>query len=220
MANKSSDKSSAKASKKTMDVSKPGDSTPDTSSRPVIVSHRPMVQDPMFKNSDPTPEVNANARSGAIARNNNVIQPIEKDKTKEYENIETSEKTETTEKPVSDQETSVDNATESEKADKNEEVAGENDEAAVVDAVVDQAAADKKKQNQKNDEETARQAAIDKLVAEKKYFVPIGQVSKRRNRRVSLIILGLIILVVGLYLVADADLIEIPFTLPLDLIKN
>ncbi|HSX43808.1 MAG TPA: hypothetical protein VLE69_00705 [Candidatus Saccharimonadales bacterium] len=38
---------------KVMDVSKPGSSAPDASSRPVIVGHRTLLQDPMMKSAEP-----------------------------------------------------------------------------------------------------------------------------------------------------------------------
>lgn len=37
------------SSKKTMDITKPGESAPSTTSRPVIITHRPIVKDPMMK---------------------------------------------------------------------------------------------------------------------------------------------------------------------------
>lgn len=40
------------STKKTMDVAKPGESTPSVTSRPVIVTHRPIVKDPMVKETD------------------------------------------------------------------------------------------------------------------------------------------------------------------------
>jgi hypothetical protein len=46
-------KSAKKQSPRVMDVSKPGKSTPSASSRPVIVGHRPAVQDPMVNENKP-----------------------------------------------------------------------------------------------------------------------------------------------------------------------
>src|SRR5690606_38530579 len=84
------------------------------------------------------------------------------------------------------------------------------EEAAVVDAVTDQI--DLGKKNTKEAEEAAakkKQEAIDKLVAEKKYFVPIGQVAKRRNQRVGIVLLVLLLLLAGAYLAMDAGLVDL-----------
>ncbi|HSX24156.1 MAG TPA: hypothetical protein VLE74_03590, partial [Candidatus Saccharimonadales bacterium] len=64
--------------KKTMDVNKPGESTPDTSSRPVIVTHRPMVQDPMMvgKTEKKADEEPAAEPAKPVSRADKTIQPL------------------------------------------------------------------------------------------------------------------------------------------------
>ncbi len=92
-------------------------------------------------------------------------------------------------------------------------------ESAAVDAMAVQAEAQKKAE-QEAKEITARQALVDKLVAEKKYFVPINVSSRRRHSRWSIVIFVVLILIIGAYIAADAGLIDLGFKLPIDLIKN
>lgn len=202
---------SKSSNKKTMDVSKPGESAPNTSARPVLVTHRPMVQDPMVK--DDSEDKTADTKLTIMSRGNKVVQPVD-DASSGEDAIESkpADKTSEAEKPKEP-------ASETEAEKPASETKSSNDEAAVVAAVADQATEDKKKQNKLSDEEKAKQAAIQKLIEEKKYFVPVGQVSRRRNRRALLVLLALaIVLIVG-YLVLDAELVDSPLELPLDLIK-
>ena len=71
----------------------------------------------------------------------------------------------------------------------------------------------------KNKEDEARQLEIEKLIEEKKYSVPIGQVAKKRNNAAILILLIFFVLAAGAYLAIDAGLILKDMTLPFDLIK-
>jgi hypothetical protein len=98
-------------------------------------------------------------------------------------------------------------------------VASAKEEAAVVDAVAEQATANKTQQGELSPEEQKKQEEVTKLIENKKYFVPIGQVAKRRNKRASLAILVLLVLLVGFYLAVDAGIIMTTISLPVDLIK-
>lgn len=75
----------------------------------------------------------------------------------------------------------------------------------------------KQEASQDQAELEARQKHVQQLVDSKKYFVPIGQVSRRRSNRRAIIILLLVIIlsVVGLNFAVDAELVEIgvdPYT--------
>ncbi len=73
---------------------------------------------------------------------------------------------------------------------------------------------------QLSEEDRKRQELTDKLIAEKKYFVPIGAAEKRRTVRNTAILLVVFIVVVAAALLAvDAELIQTNVTLPFDLIK-
>lgn len=198
--------------KKTMDVAKPGESAPDTSARPVLVTHRPMVQDPMVKEdkkSEDAVVADAEPKTEPTIRGEKVIQPV---------NSNTSAEAPADDQPATPAK-SEDSEPEPPQPEKTEEDSQAKD-AAVVDAVVDQATEDKKKQNKLSDEEKAKQEALQKLIEEKKYFVPVGQVSRRRNRRALLTVAILVLLLIGGYLAIDAGLIKTTITLPIDLIKS
>ncbi len=177
----------APETKKTMDVAKPGKSAPDASSRPVIVSHRPEVKDPMVKTDASIEETTPTETT--VAHGSKVIQPLAHD----------DEPTETTETP---------------------EEKEAKEEAAVVDAVAGQADLGKKNTQAKIDaDEQEKLEVLNKLITEKKYFVPIGQVAHRRNQRALLVVVLLIVVLAGLYAAVDAELLDIGVDLPFDLIK-
>jgi hypothetical protein len=187
--------------KKTMDISKPGKSAPDTSSRPVIVTHSPTVQDPMVK-TDQTPEETPKPTE-PVVHTSRVIQPL-------TDNSEPEE-------PKSDSK-KTDEEIKEDKTESNEE----SSEAAVVDAVADQAdlGPKNKKMGELSEEEKKKQEELNNLIAEKKYFVPIGQVAHRRNQRAVLVVVALLVILAGVYLAIDAGLVNLNVNLPFDLIKN
>ncbi len=200
--------------KKTMDVSKPGESTPDTSARPVLVTHRPMVQDPTVKDDTKSQDKSVEDKPTMASRGSKVIKPVndlesspsdpEPDKPKESADSSEPEATTKTE-PSSETDSSK---------------TPDSKDSAVLEAVADQATEDKKKQNQLSDEEKAKKEALQKMVEAETYFVPVGQVSRRRNRRAGLIILGILLMLVVVYLALDAGMVDSPFELPVDLIKT
>lgn len=181
------------ASKKTMDVAKPGKSIPDSSSRPVIVSNKPQVQDPMVK-ADVAPPEESKSPEQPVTHGSKVIQPLDHSADTEEAPQETAE-------------------TPEEKEAK--------EEAAVVDAVAGQADLGKKNTQAKIDaDEQKKQEELDKLIAEKKYFVPVGQVAHRRNQRTVMVLILLIVVAAALYAAVDAELLDVGIELPFDFIKS
>lgn len=179
--------------KKTMDVAKPGKSAPDESARPVIITHKPQVQDTTVK----TPESEA---PKTVVTHNKVIKPLSEQSAQETPS--------NTPSAQQDKEPAADTAEAAE-------------EAAVVDAVASQA--DLGGKNAKTAQEAAdqkQQEAIDKLITEKKYFVPVGQVAHRRNQRAGILALVLLLALIGAYVAVDAGLIDLGIELPIDLIKQ
>lgn len=235
--------------KKTMDVAKPGNVAADASARPVIVTHRPMVKDPMVKSDDdvselePTEETAKDAKS-APTSGEKVIQPINKDiaadtneiekaaaaaiasKQKEPATLATKEpkKEEPQETAPNDVDTKSSATKESTDADQKTETNETNitssSDAAVVDAIADQAGSNKHKEKQEAEQDAAIREHIQKLIDEKKYFVKTGQVARRRNNRIALVFLVLIVLAVGLYMAVDAKLIDVGFDVPVQVINN
>ena len=199
--------SSENSAKKSMDdVSKPGKTAADASARPVIVTHRPIVQDPMMKQdadvsimepAKPVKESNDSPTSGE-----RVIKPLESDDSTKPDDVKTKQE-------------SVETA-----HDDNDGSYKDNQETAVVDAVVDQVADDKRKKHDADDQTAAKQAHFQKLIDDKKYFVKTGQVARRRNNRIALALFIFILITVGLYLAVDAKLIDPGFDVPYQVIQN
>lgn len=182
------------ANKKSIDSTK-AKAAPSSTSRPIIVSHGPQIQDPMMKQPD---EVAEEVVAEAPSTSKRVIQPLE-----------------SAEKPTDESAQEDKPAQESSDAAKEEAK-----DAAVVDAVAEQADLDKKKSTGPTEEDLKKQAEIENLIVSKKYFVPIGQVAKRRNKRASLIVLVLLVLLAGTYLAIDSGLLNLGIELPVELIKN
>lgn len=210
-----------------MDVSKPGKTAANASSRPIIVGHGPQVQDPMVTSDEDNKEAEeTSTKLTSPANSKRIIAPLS----------ETEKESDTTEASVpenlADAETMVD-------AEPVEEATPETDESvveeapeepiepeasepsaesAVVDAVIDQVG-DKKKDEIEAEEERKRQESIDKLVAAKKYFVPIGKVHKKSNRIWLILTLLLLLVLLGLVAAIDAEILESSISLPFDLIR-
>ncbi len=217
MANKT-EKPTAKPDSKVFDVAKPGASVAQATARPVIVSNRPLMQDPMMLTEQAEP-----TSAPAITTTKIVIKPISED--------DESSKTPTPEKPSTDEEASsasdkpvVTNsitpppsaaepaanppapeeeapaASEGKAAEpettKTEEPA-EEAESSRGDEDGEQSAAEKTKTEQETaalEAETKHQAELDKLVESKQYVLPINAVEKRRSKQA--VLLGILLILV------------------------
>jgi hypothetical protein len=211
-----------KSEKQVMDVSKPGKTPADASARPIIVGHKPQVQDPMVNTAEDTnPEVSAPSEEPAAtspAASKKVIAPLsELEKPNETEATESAEPTAPTEPdaPIAD----TPQEEPDEQNDAPTEAGEESSDAAVVDAVAEQVGA-KKKEDAESEEEKKRLAELEKLIAEKKYFVPIGKAHRKSNRITLFVTLFLFFVLVGLLAAIDAGLLDAGFDLPFDIIQN
>lgn len=196
-----------KNSKKMADVTKPGKTTPNTTARPVIVGHKPLLkQDPMVNGSSDE-EVQEQANKEQLDTNHTakVIEPLKEESPKDDETKP--EKTDST-----DDTKETENST-------TDEDKPQSEEAAVVDAVAEQAGS-KKKETELSEEEKKKQEEINQLIEEKKYFVPIKIASHKRNTRSAVIAVIVLLVVAGIYLAADAGAIKLPFSLPFNFIKD
>lgn len=186
------------SSKSVFDVSKPNNSAPTPTSRPVITQHGPMMKDPMVATDieeEKQPKVETSETQNTIGEK--VIAPLNQPAPE-------SKKPDEAPKP--------EKATEDISKDKNEA------EAAIVSAVAEQAG--KKKKGGLSKEETARQAELEKLIEEKKYYVPIGQVKHRRHKRLFwTFFIFVLVLLAGSYLAIDANLIDLGIELPYEFIN-
>ncbi len=247
------------SSDKTMDVSKPGKVAADASAKPIIVTHRPMVQDPMMKPETDVSDLesqkdNPKENKSTPTSGEKVIQPIDKDLKADPSEIDKAAaaavapkqkaKTESKDEETPDKETETSSeavvekpaeevSPADDKTDKSEtnieETAPPKDEvkkpsstsgAAEVDAIVDQATAGKHKEKQEAEQEAAKQDHLQKLIDDKKYFVKTGQVARRRNNRIALTFLVLIVLVIGLYIAVDVGAIKPGFDVPVHVINT
>lgn len=200
------------ADKKSMDVAKPGKSMPDLSARPVIVSHRPMVQDPMVKSEakteEPVEPVKQESEAGTTEESvpsyeKKVIKPISEPE------------------PAEPDESAAEDAT-VDATKETDEPEPASDEAAVVEAVASQAQSrNGKKDGEPSEQDKANQEHFKKLIADKTYFVSVGQAGRRRNRRTAVILsVFLVLALTGAYAAVDAGIIAANIELPVDLIKN
>lgn len=220
---------SDKNKKQVMDVARPGKTPASASSRPVIVGHKPQVQDPMVTTEETkdetseTPETTPEATSPAMSKK--VIIPLSEadkkadepaeDEPTEDASEEPEQPSEMAEEPEEKESAPAAEETEEPKAPEPED----STDSAVVDAVIDQVG-DKKQDEIEAEEERKRQETIEKLVAEKKYFVPIGKAHKKSNQISLVFTLFLFVVLVGIFAAIDAEVLDAGFKLPFDLIKT
>lgn len=235
---------------KYFDVAGPGKTTPDPTSRPLIVGHRSILkQDPMMadNSSKPAEITVTNEPSKAsdqevkkagdseekvkVTRELNIKPPdgLKAAVSSANEAEAGSQATKET-KPTTDPSNQADKSTPTPSEPANQETPEDQevkDETSAQASVSSQAGVNEvakqveaKKIDEKAVKEAAeKQTALEKLITEKKYFVPIGEKKRRRNTWVLLLVV-IIAAVVGGYLAVDADLIKVDVELPVDLIKK
>jgi hypothetical protein len=213
----------ASNSKKTvMDVSKPGKTAATATSRPVIITHGALVKDPMVNEEAATDTPVQETQAPITPAAKKVIAPLSAAENAEAK-AESETETDTIKQEVAAEETSKKDPVAETKPSEKDEPESEDEtesEEAVVDAVVEQVA-DKKAQEQAGVEEQKRQELVTKLVADKKYFVPLAVARRERNGKLGVVFaVALLPLFVGLILAVDAELIGQGIDLPFDFIKR
>lgn len=180
------------------DVEKPGTTPAHATSRPIIISKTPAVKDPMVAAEEPSPTEPVRLPPSAAKK---TIVPL----------------TAADKKP----ETPAESEPADKSADKPEE-AEVKEEALPVETPTDQSPEEIAAAAQAvlSKEEQQQAELVEKLVEQKKYFVPIGAVQKRRTARNTALLAFVLLVLVGAALAVDAGIIETEFTLPFDLIKN
>ncbi|MDB5185525.1 MAG: hypothetical protein JWL85_48, partial [Candidatus Saccharibacteria bacterium] len=192
---------SGKDNKSVFDVSKPGKTAANASSRPLILGHKTMVQDHTMvgpeveKKEEAAPEVPEEPMK-LPTRSKTITPP--------------SEEKETPPKPANDS---------SQEPEVNPQDLSSS-ESAVVDAIAEQAAG-KKKDGNVSKEDKEKQKALDKLIEDKTYFLNITPPARKRNMRAAVISLVIVLVgVVGLAAAADAEILNLGFKPPFDFIKK
>lgn len=208
--------------KQVMDVSHPGKTAPPLTSKPVIVTNRTILKDPMVvdtseeddkkaEDAPKTPAAKAPVASDiesvepkekeVAAKPEHVVQPIAEpvveDKPADDKPIEEPKKAEPTPEP----------AKPTEPAPSNQESDDDSDNGAVItDAQIEAEAA----------AEVARDAQVQKLIDSKKYYVPVNAVEKRRTKRVIAlgIVLSIVLALAWVDIALDAGLIDLGSVTP------
>lgn len=212
----SESKKSTKSTKKTVakpDVEQPGKSAPAATSKPVIVTHRPIMKDPMMVEDD---ESTGNAPKEDLAHAiGPKLQPLSKPE--EPEAGPKTNKEEPAAEPDSSESETAKPAVEPEKKPENEPEAPEPDEGEPDEDRVPEsrpAGQDSAEPKQKAEADAARKKeqaiAVEKLIMSGKYRLPINSVEKRKTKRfVALgILLAIILVLVWADIALDAGLIK------------
>ncbi len=189
--------------------------------KPVVIAHRPILKDPDAKVADSDAEPVSEAKMPSSSMNTlkptgNVTGPEEeekKDDDKDQANADKSDSQSAESIPVPELSSVGEDDQLAEKEDKRPDTSSDDDP-------LDSEASDEDKTKSKSAEEVdaaeaEKQAAhdteIQKLVDEKKYFLPINTIEKRKTKRFVLlgIILSLILALAWVDIALDAGLIQL-----------
>ncbi len=223
---KVAEEKSNKPAQKVFDITHPGKSIPSASSRPVIVTHKPNIADPMVsrtnqpsKDQGTTEEPTAGEGSEMIMETpkKNRIEPLHTDVSPDEADSDMPDTSDESVMPEENEPSNQaqDEVTESDNA-KNEET-GEISEAAA------EATAKKEEQTKASKQEAEahkQQAEVEALINNKQFFVPINAVQKRRYKEVILVVVLIILIVISLLAALDAGLLDVGVTPPTDFIQD
>lgn len=212
---------SAGGKKPVMDVTRPGKTAANPTSRPVIIGHGSVIKDPVVKqesnNGLEDQEPSHQQESRPIKAFGKTVQPLgtassEPVAKTEESASETQTKTTDTNKAEPAAEKTTQEAPQATEATSSED-------AAIVDAVAEQAGANKR-QKEEDEAELKRRESLEKLIAEKKYFLSIKQQSdKSGSSKGAVAVLILLLLLVGVYCAIDAGVVDVGIDMPLHIFK-
>ena len=207
------DKKPTKKTAPINDVEEPGKSAASPTSKPVLVTNRPIMKDPMVVTDEAkneTSEDQANATKSIKGSSNNKVEPLSTSTESQDNQTEPNNKSEAetqSQEAAKKQLTESDNNSESKSSD-----------SAVEESKVTNPTTDKKSSKTPGEEEEAeasrkaeRDANLQKIVDNKTYFLPINAVEKRKTKRIIVlgIVLSLVLAVAWVDVALDAGLIEI-----------
>jgi len=206
---------------KFFDVSHPGKSTPSSTSRPTIVGHHTILQDPMV-NADHENEEAITNTSSIVSRvsTTNIVPSDEA-----IAGYNSTEKIEDTSKPsVEDVKEKVEDEpqVDEQKAEEPELIEPESKDPAEETSDIQMQSTDgtnteeQKKVEKETKEDIEKQEAIDKLIADKTYFAPIAGNkgnSAKRSFVMPIVVALVVVFVVG-YLLIDSGIIKTSVKLP------
>lgn len=188
------------------DVTKPGQNPPSATSRPVITVHKGIMKDPMVSGKDDKPVA---ADKKITKTSERVLAPL---------NTETATaKTPKNPEPVSPAETEQPVATDTEVA---AVPATDNPPSLAGGIAKAEKGIELKTDTGPSKEDIERREHIDELINSGEYFLPIGQITSRRNtkRFLAVFMILLIIGLIGAYLAVDAGLIQTDVKLPFEIL--
>ncbi|MCA9326667.1 hypothetical protein KC976_03645 [Candidatus Saccharibacteria bacterium] len=191
-------------SKKVIDVKK--DAPAEATAKPVIVTNRPIMADPMVKPASSTPEMEPETKpkeAQAPSASKIVIQPIVHDEEP------------TPEDPVTEEQTAE---APSKEVQETEAPATVEEQEEAEDTQLPADATDKPTEDPDPEDpaEIERQAKLQALVDSQKYFLPITTAEQRKSRRTVILgsILAVLLLLAWADIAVDAGLINLPVNLP------
>ena len=192
-------------SKKMIDVKK--DAPAEATSKPVIVTNRPIMADPMVKPASGAPELEAAEKPKEVrapSASKIVIQPIVHDEEPAPEVPAEPEAPESKSEPA---------PTEPEKpTEPGQPAEAEEPE----DTQLPAEATDKTDAEEDDPAEIERRAKLDALAESQKYFLPITTAEQRKSRRTIVLgtILAIILLLAWADFAVDAGLVSLPVNVP------
>lgn len=209
--------------KKVFDVASPGRTAASASARPLIVGHKTTMQDPMVKEAsvkhadvdeEPStaPELELEDKPTGGTAKSSLSSKLMKPSSIKIEPLEKKE-SESDDKPSDE--------TLEKKSDKRDTEASTSSDSATIDALAEQAQT--KKQSQKDQQEiTTKNAELEKLTAEKKYFVPIGEKKHQRSMRRLFLAIIIVLLLAALLgdLLIDVGIIKTSIKPPIRVFQS
>lgn len=203
-----------------------------TNSKAITVSTKPIVQDPMVRpqpsSVSSAPEI---SQSGSTEETKTQINPYkshvtltptdekEKDEKPEDTTLEDEKPAQETDAPEAKnakdaQETKPSTSEPSKTSEDSKSNNQDDDDAPPEDGLVNELAkqaADKKQQKEQDSKQASKRAELEKHIQNKTYFVKIGQITHRRNARILLtaVILMLLLGLVVLNFLIDAEMLDI-----------
>lgn len=191
---------------KVFDVANPGSSKPETGSKPMVVGHKNML-DPTLKG--PVESESASTESMA-ARTEKTLNPIAKNSEEVSENTKNSESESAIaadEKSEVETETAPDQASNTEPETTTEPVIEEPEKTA------------EEKKKSEDDLGVAREDKLQEMIKSKEYFAPINEASFSSFQLFfKTFVIVVLIGVVALVIMVDAEIIDVGVSLPFDLL--
>lgn len=213
--------SSDKPARKHFDIQRPGRSAPNANSRPTIVGHHTILQDPMVnkpvQDDEPQPEVVPLAAKLSV-------------KLTPSDEAIASQKAADDETVAKKAETAEGGSSQDDKAE-NREVTTETPKIETQDSIDDNegdkqnsdtGADEQKKIDQKAKEDQAKTDQINQLIVDKTFFVPIGEKKRKRSKHhvVAWLVVAIILGVATIDLMVDARIIKTSIKPPVSLFHN